>query len=43
METRQMTPCFLSTFSTLTVCNIFVFENAKIIFHVVPPLVHSSL
>ena len=31
METRQMTPFFLATFSTLNVCNIhfFLFENSQ--------------
>ena len=33
METRKMTPIFSSTFSTLTVCNIFfLFENSQNLF-----------
>ena len=38
METRQMTPFILSTFSALTVCNIiFVFENSQNSFSRGPP------
>ena len=37
METRQMTPSFLSTFSPLTVCNIYFLylEMMKIYFYVI--------
>ena len=37
METRQMIPSFLSTFSPLTVCNIYFLhlEMMKIYFHVI--------
>ena len=37
METRQMTPFFSSIFSTLTVCNIFVFETSQNSFLYCPP------
>ena len=37
METRQMTPFFSSTFSTLTVLKFhFVFEDSQNHIHVVP-------
>ena len=45
-ETRQMTPIFSSTFSALTVCNIYSFLYLKMVkshFLVVPPLVYSGL
>ena len=35
METRQMTPFFTSTFSALTVCNVF--ENIQCLFSCDPP------
>ena len=37
METRQMTPFILSTFSALTVSFIFVFENSQNSFSRGPP------
>ena len=45
METRQMSPIFSSTFSTLTVCNIHFFnlEIVKIYFDLAPTFVHSGL
>ena len=39
METRRLTPFLLSSFSVLTVCNIyFVFENSQNSFSCCPPL-----
>ena len=37
MKTRQMTLFFPSSFSTLTVCEIFDFENSQNLFSCGPP------